>query len=137
LGNGGAVDLDERALRPLAVVVDGVGDELLAGAVLALDQDVGLARRHALDQLEELLHLLAAADDVGELVLVLQLLLQLDVLGLQLGALDRLLEQGQHAFGVDRLLQEVGRPGLDRLDRPAGCCPARSRRGLPRSGCCP
>ena len=54
--------------------MDGVGDQLLAGAVLALDEDVGLAGRHALDQLEQLLHLLALADDVLKLVAVLQLL---------------------------------------------------------------
>ena len=103
--------------EPLAVVVDRVGDQLLAGAVLALDQDVGLARRDALDQLEQLLHLLALADDVRELVAILELLLELLVLALQVGALDRLLEQREDALGVDRLLEEEERAGLDRLDR--------------------
>ena len=103
--------------EPLAVVVDGVRDQLLARPVLALDEDVRLAGRHALDQLEQVLHLLAAADDVGELVAVLELLLELQDLALEVGALDRLLEQGQDALGVDRLLEEEERAGLDRLDR--------------------
>src|SRR5687768_17990005 len=34
-------------------------------AVFTLDQDVGVAYRHAFDQLEEILHLLSLTDDVG------------------------------------------------------------------------
>ena len=101
----------------LAVVVDRVGDQLLAGAVLALDEDVRLARRDALDQLEQLLHLLALADDVLELVAILQLLLQLLVLVDERLLLDRLLELVEQALGVDRLLEKVERAGLHRLDR--------------------
>ncbi len=104
-------------LLPLAVVVDGVGDQLLAGAVLALDEDVRFAGRDALDQLEELLHLLALADHVLELVAVLQLRLELLVLVDQRLLLDRLLELVEQALGVDRLLEKVERAGLHRLDR--------------------
>ena len=49
-----------------------VGDQLLAGAVLALDQDVRVAAGDALDQLEHLVHLLALADDVAEPELLLR-----------------------------------------------------------------
>ena len=97
--------------------MDRVGDQLLAGAVLALDEDVRLARGHALDQLEEILHLLAPADDVGELVAILELLFELLDLALQVRALDRLLEQRQDALGIDRLLEEERGAGLDRLHR--------------------
>ena len=38
LGNGGAVDGQERPGGPAAVLVDGPGDQLLAGAALAQDQ---------------------------------------------------------------------------------------------------
>ncbi len=117
LGDGGAVDLDERALGALAVVVDRVGDELLAGAVLPLDEDVGVAPRHALDQLEHLVHLLALADDVAELEAPLQLLLEQQVLADQVAALDRPLEDGQQGVRLDRLLDEAVRPRLHRLDR--------------------
>ena len=67
-----------------------VGDQLLAGAVLALDQDVRVAGGDALDQLEQLLHLLALPDDVGKAVLAANLVLQLLVLGAFLRAIDRL-----------------------------------------------
>ncbi len=118
LRDGRAVDLDERPFGPLAVVVDGVGDQLLAGAVLTLDEDVRFARRHALDELEEVLHLLALADDVLELVAILQLLLQLLVLVDQRLLLDRLLQLVEQALGVDRLLEKVEGAGLHRFDRP-------------------
>ena len=112
-----AVDLDERALVPLAVEVNRVGDELLAGAVLALQENVRLARRDALDQVEELLHLLALADHVLELVAVLQARLELLVLVDERLLLDRLLELVQETFGIDRLLEEVERPRFHRFDR--------------------
>jgi hypothetical protein len=84
LGQRRAVDLDERALGPAAAHVDRVGNQLLARAVLPLDQDVGVAFGDRFDQLEELAHLLALADDVGERILLPHLLLQ----ALMLGALD-------------------------------------------------
>jgi hypothetical protein len=98
--------------------VDGVGNQLLAGAVLALNEDVRLAGRHAFNQLEELLHLLALADHVLELVSVLQLRLQLLVFVNQCLLLDRLLELVEQALGVDRFFQKVESPGFDRLHRP-------------------
>ena len=97
--------------------MDRVGDQLLAGAVLALDQDVGVAGRHALDQLEEVLHLLALADDVREAVLAADLFLELLVLGPLLGPLDRLADHVHQAVLADRLLEEVERARLPRLDR--------------------
>ena len=95
-----------------------VGDQLLAGAVLALDQDVGVAGRHALDELEEILHLLALADDVREAVLPANLFLELLVLGPLLRPLDRLADHVDQAVLADRLLEEVERARLPRLDRP-------------------
>ena len=80
LRNRRAVDLDERALGAQAAQVQRVGDQFLAGAVLALDQDVGVARRHRFDELEELAHLLALADDVREGILAADLLAELRVL---------------------------------------------------------
>ncbi len=113
----GAVDLDERPLGALAVVVQRVGDELLAGTVLALHEDVRVAARDALDELEHLVHLLALADDVAEAELALELLLEQLVLAYQLAALDRALEHRQQRVGLDRLLDEAVRAGLHRLDR--------------------
>src|SRR4051812_28408359 len=103
LGNRGAVDLDERPLRPFAVVVNCIGNQFFAGAVFTLDQDVRFAGRNTLDQLEQLLHLLAFADDVLEFVAVLQLLLELFVFVNQRFLLDRFFQLVEQALGVDRL----------------------------------
>ena len=102
-----------------------VGDQLLAGAVLALDEDVGLAGRDALDQLEQLLHLLALADHVLELVAVLQLRLELLVFVDQRLLLDGLLQLVEQPLGVDRLLEKVEGAGFDRLDRARNVALAR------------
>ena len=47
LGQAGAVDRDERARGAGRVHVDLAGDEVLADAALAGDQDLGVAGRHA------------------------------------------------------------------------------------------
>ncbi len=113
-----AVDLDERALRAAAAHVDRVGDQLLADAVLALDQDVGVALGHRLDQLEQLAHLLALADDVRERVLIAHLLLQplvLRALDLQVG---RAIEDRDDAGGIEiRFFEEEERAGLAGFER--------------------
>src|ERR1051325_1088127 len=114
LRDRGAVDLDERPLRPLAVVMNGVGDQLLAGSVLALNQDVRLAGGDAFDELEQLLHLLALADDVLKLIAILQLGLELLVLVDERLLLDRFLEFVEQTLRIDRLLKEVERAGLHR-----------------------
>jgi hypothetical protein len=80
LGNGRAVDLDEGPFRPQAAQVQRVGDQLLAGPVFALDQDVGVTCRDGVDELEQLAHLLALPDDVREGILTADLLLELFVL---------------------------------------------------------
>ena len=49
LGQGGAVDRDERLAPPGREVVDRLGDQLLAGARFALDQHRARDRRHLLD----------------------------------------------------------------------------------------
>jgi hypothetical protein len=72
--NCGAVDLDKGLLGPMAVVVDGVGHQFLAGAAFPPDQDGGIAFGHLGDHLEDFPHLVAVADNVGNAVLVLQLL---------------------------------------------------------------
>ena len=71
--DSGAVDPDEGPIGPLAVLVDRVGHQLLARSALAVNQDVGVGGRREGDQLEELLHLLAAPDNVSEPVAPLEL----------------------------------------------------------------
>src|SRR5207244_6106673 len=63
--DGGAVDLDEWPVAPRRGVVQRGGDELLAGAALALDEHGRRSVGHLRDDLLQLLHLLAAPDDLG------------------------------------------------------------------------
>ena len=67
LGIGRAVDHHEGLLPAGAVLVDGPGDQLLAGAALPLDEHGGIGRRHVLDQLVDDLHLGVLADQPAEL----------------------------------------------------------------------
>ena len=66
--------------RARAVVVDRVGDQLLARAALAADQHRGVAARDLGDQVVDLLHRPGVADDVRGPEAVLQFLLQAQVL---------------------------------------------------------
>jgi hypothetical protein len=59
-----AVDRQERRGHPRGVGVDGARDQLLAGAGLALDQHGGGRAGDARDQLVDLQHDRALADDV-------------------------------------------------------------------------
>ena len=86
LGQRPAVDRHEAAAGARARVVDGAGDQLLAGAALAVDEDRRAGPRHAVDEREDGLHARALADDVVEGVLLLELAAQIDVLVHQLGA---------------------------------------------------
>ena len=118
LRQGRAVDLDERALRPAAAHVNGVGDQFLADAVLAVDQDIGIALGHGIDQVEQLAHLLAAADHVSEGILPAHLFLQPLVLGslhLQAGSA---IQDRQQAAGIQvGLLDEVEGASLAGFER--------------------
>ena len=51
LGDGGAVEADERPFAALAGKVDGAGDQLLAGAAFAADQHRRVGRRDPADLL--------------------------------------------------------------------------------------
>ncbi len=75
-----AAHLDERLLGARRVVVDGVRDQLLAGARLAAQQHGRVGARDLRDLLVDLPHRAAGADQVREVVALLQLLPQVGVL---------------------------------------------------------
>ena len=87
-------------------------DELLARAVLAGDQHARLGRRDAVDGGQHLLHRVRLAEDARRVLAA-----QLEVLALELGVLERVARQQEHAVAVERLLEEVVRALLGRLDR--------------------
>jgi hypothetical protein len=64
-GDGGAVDGDEGGVGAVAVLVDGAGDEFLAGAGFAADEDVDGSGGDAADFLVDGLHGGALADEGG------------------------------------------------------------------------
>ncbi len=63
---GGAVLHHERLLGARPVVVDGAGDELLAGAALAVDEHRRLAAHDLVEQLIDVLHRDRVADQLAE-----------------------------------------------------------------------
>ena len=98
--------------------MDGVGDEFLAGAVLTLDEHVGVARRHGFDEVEELAHHLALADHRAEAVGVAQLGPQFLVAQPFVDLPARPLENTDQPGRIElRLLDEVERPGLSGIQR--------------------
>ncbi len=116
LGQGGAVDGDQGA-AVLRGVVDRLGDQLLAGAGLALDEHRALGPRDVPDQLEDLVHPGVLADDVVEAVVLLQLLPEREDLVLQGSLLEGAVDhQSQIGRVVDRLGEEVVGAEAHRLD---------------------
>ena len=68
-GDGRAVEDDEGGLAARALLVDSLGDELLACAGAACDEQGDVGRRDALELAEDLAHEEAAADEIAEAVL--------------------------------------------------------------------
>ena len=114
--DGAGVDGDEGLVAARRVGVDGLGDELLAGAALALDQNGGAAGSDLRDEVEEAQHRLALADDVFEVVALLQGALELDDLFFGAVAGDGGANVGEQLLVVPRLLDEVFRAGADGVD---------------------
>ena len=54
--NGGAIDFDERGVGARALAVKGAGHQFLAGAAFARDQHGGLGAGDLADQLAQILH---------------------------------------------------------------------------------
>ena len=63
LGDGAAIDGDERLAGPLALRVDGAGEDLLATAGRAGEQHRGVARRDLADEAAQRRHDRRVADD--------------------------------------------------------------------------
>ena len=115
-GDGAGVDGDEGLVAARGVGVDGLGDELFAGAAFALDEDGGAAGRDLGDEVEEAEHGLAFADDVLEVVALLEGALELDDLFFGLVAGDGGADVGEELFVVPGLLDEVFGAGADGVD---------------------
>ena len=108
-GQRRAVELDERAIMPLAVEMDRARDQLLTGTRLPGDQDRGVGARHPSHFFERLEERWAGPHDLLEIVDRLDLFLQVEVLRLPAG----LLLLHEHAVGdVDEHRPRVLAVGL-------------------------
>ena len=114
-----AVDRDERGVLPFAPGVQRGGDQLLPGSALPQDHHVGVGGGDPVDQLVDLEHRLAAADDPLEGGLPLDLLskgpspLHGNILGGQ-----RSLDEVAQVLIAERLDDVVVGALLDGFDRP-------------------
>ena len=119
LGQRRAVQAHERTLGARAGQVDRLGDELLAGAALAADQDRGARRPDLRDQREHLLHLRVVGDDVTERVALAQAIAQLPRFLDQARLVHRAVDHGRQGREVERLGEVILGPLLHRLDGAA------------------
>ena len=115
---------NERAVAARGVGVDGLGDQLLAGAAFALDQHGGAAGGDLGDEVEEAQHRLALPNDVFKVVALLEGALELHDLFFGAAARDRGADVGEQLLVVPGLLDEVLRACPDRVHniayRPEG-----------------
>jgi hypothetical protein len=88
-GDGRAVELDEGPVAAGAQLVEGAGDELLAGAGLAADEHGGVGGGDGFDLLQHPAQGGAPADDLVEVVFGADLFFQVDLLLVQF-VLERL-----------------------------------------------
>jgi hypothetical protein len=115
-GNGRAIDREKRLLRAVAVMVNGAGDEFLAGAAFAGDERGGVAGGDLADELEHLLHRAAAADDAEFVILRFEQRLIRDDLFHVARGLECVADEFLDLHRVERLEQIIIRAELHRLD---------------------
>ncbi|CBH24311.1 Transcriptional regulatory protein containing a sigma-54 interaction domain [Salinibacter ruber M8] len=113
----GTVYLHHRFIGPARFVVQPLGHELLAGAVLAGDEHPRLRGGHPLDRVLDRLDLVALPNDRGQVpgVLLGDRLSHATVFDLQLPVVQGVADGHQQAVEVRRLFDKVERPQLGRL----------------------
>jgi len=116
-GQGGAGDVHEGMVGPVGIVVDRLGDEVFPGTAFTAEKDSGgAAVGHVVDQLEELPHLLAIADDAVDPEPVPHLLPEVAHLAFEGGGLQALLD-GEHQLvhfeGLADVIERTEPHGLD------------------------
>jgi hypothetical protein len=109
--DGRAVDGDERAFAALALVVDGARDELLTGSGFAVDEHRRVAVADAIDEIGDLAHGGAAADDQA-LVRVASGAQHADLLA-EAAVLHGARDDDAQRLALDRLGHEVVGAGAD------------------------
>ena len=106
LGDGAAVDRDERPVLAGAATVDGEGGHFLAGAAVAEDEDRGIGGGHFADQVEHFLHRRAGADHALE-ASDGTAFAQLPILTFELSDMKRADQDPFELAHVDRFREEI------------------------------
>ena len=112
-----AVDRHERGLGPMTQIMNAAGDQLLARAGFAEDQDGGVGGGNPLDQLLDPLHRLAFAHDVRAAFDRGETLFQRNGLVEQGPLIGHFLQDAGHHRKLGRLGEEVEGAAAQRLDR--------------------
>ena len=120
-GDGAQVDVDERLVRALRLVVNGACDEFLAGTVFAEDQHVGIGGGYLVDGGQYFAERVGLADDLPEVlphVLIQHFLARTQLTDLAVGpaVADGGVNGGDKLGVVPGFHHEVGGAFLDRLD---------------------
>ena len=115
-GEAPAVHGDERALAALAALVDRAGEQLLARAGFAAQQQRHVGHCHLLYGAHGSLHRRAALDDLAQGVAVLQLVVQLAVLTGELDPIQGPVDEQPQMIDVHRFCHEVVGTVAHRLD---------------------
>ena len=107
--NGCAVYFNVRHRAPVALLVKASGHEFLSRTVRAGDENPGISRSDLLYHFTQMENRSGLADHL----LSENLLLEIGVLGNDLGALGRVLDGDENPVEVERLLDEIESPLLD------------------------
>src|SRR3982074_3433363 len=111
--HGTGVDWNEWPVAAGRVGVNRLRDEFLPRTALALNENGGTARSNLGDQVEEAEHRLALADDIFEVVALLQGALKLNDLFFRTVPRNGGANVSEKFFVVPRLLDEVLSPGTN------------------------
>jgi hypothetical protein len=131
LGEAAQIDREERAAGATRGGVQPLRHDLLAGAVLAADQHVGVGRRHARHQLDHWPHRDRLGDHLRHTVPPQHPVFVLEAAGAPQGApqLDLSAQRGEEPGVVPRLLDEIPSPPAHRLDGLFDAAPRRHHDG--------
>ena len=116
LGERAAVNDDHGMIAAVAGGVNGAGDEFLAGAALAGDEDGGIGGADGFDGLEDALHGRALPDDVGGMRHVGDGFLEAGVLLQGVAMRHGLAHEVRDLVGIERLVDVVVGAVLERGD---------------------
>ncbi len=105
--NGAAVDRNERHVLAVAVLVDDIGGQFLAGAAFPLDKHGRAGVADTVDDGVDFTNFFAGADQTVILVAVPQAFFNQDIFFLESLFLDDPIDEDFQAFKLDRFLQIV------------------------------